>query len=141
MTYFVLLKTIHTPVVTSQNQQPVSTRLERNYARRLLALACASREAARAEAIRAQERLREGQRAVELLMLQAQVAKVTLREAGQNVEVVRRALDALDIPEVSFSDDEDDHDVADGILFISPDSDSDHSDSEDAGINNNGSSS
>jgi hypothetical protein len=48
---------------------------------------------------------------VELLQVQAHIAKIRLRRSERNISVVRRALDTMQIPEVSFSDDEDDVDV------------------------------
>ena len=100
--------------------------MSRNHARKLLALARASRGAAHADAIRAQEYLREGWRAVELLLLQARIAKVKLREADQRVDIIRRALDEMHIPEVSFSNVEDEDEENDVMsMFTSSDSDSD----------------
>jgi hypothetical protein len=97
-----------------------------NHTRKLLALAHASHGAAHTDAIRAQEYLREGQRAVELLLLQAQIAKVKLRETDQWVDIIHRALDEMHIPEVSFSDVEDEDEENDVMsMFTSSNSDSD----------------
>jgi hypothetical protein len=100
--------------------------LVRNYARKLLALAHASRQAAHAEAMHAYEHLQEGQKMVELLRLHTHVTKVRLKEADKNISVVRHALDAMHIPEVSFSDDEGGDDEIDCVpVFHLSDSDSD----------------
>jgi hypothetical protein len=84
--------------------------LKRTNARKLLTLARASREAARADAISARSRLDELRKAVEVFRVQEIIALAKLSDADQQIGAICGALDIMGIPEVSLSDGEDDID-------------------------------
>jgi hypothetical protein len=104
-----------------------SQHLKRSHARRLLALARASRDAARAKAVSTHKHLKEVRKAAELLRVQEAIVIAKWREADQQIGAIRGALDVLNIPEVSLSDNEGDgeDEHCDQVLPLPSPSDSD----------------
>jgi len=90
--------------------------LKRDHARKLLALARASRDAARSDVISTGKHLKEVQKAAEVLRVRQAVAAMTLKEAEYQIGAIRGALDLLCISEISLSDDEDDR-ADDDVAF------------------------
>ena len=75
-----------------------------------MSLARANHAAALADVINTTSQLRAIRKAAESLQMQVAVANIRLQDASRRVGAIRGALHALNIPELSLSDDEDNDD-------------------------------